>query len=303
MNYRQLETFRAVMLAGSASRAAELLDVTQPAVSRTIAELERALGFSLFERIRGRLVPTPESKLLLAEVEKSFIGLDKLRAEAARIRDFGSGSIRIASLAALGSTLVPRAIRTFQAKHPGVALTLQIHSSAQVRALVTSGDFDLGLAADEVDLSGVEHRVFGSFRAVCALPPEHRLASRAQIRPADLHEERFIALAPEDRARQRLDAVLDTHGVKPRVVVETPSATTVCALALEGVGIGIVNPAAVDGFELRGLVLRPFEPAVYFRSFLLYRPDVQKAILVKEFTAELLSARQRPMVRVASGSG
>ena len=93
--------------------AAELLDVTQPAVSRTIAELERTLGFSLFERIKGRLAPTPESRLLLAEVERSFIGLDKLRAEAARIRDFGSGSIRMASLAALGSTLVPRAIRAF----------------------------------------------------------------------------------------------------------------------------------------------------------------------------------------------
>src|SRR5687768_8677949 len=110
------------MLAGSASRAAELLDITQPAVSRAIAELERSAGFMLFDRVRGRLAPAPEAQLLMLEVDRSFVGLERVRAEAARIRDFGSGSIRIASLAALGSTLVPRAIRRFQEKNPDVVL-------------------------------------------------------------------------------------------------------------------------------------------------------------------------------------
>lgn len=291
MNYRQLETFRAVMLSGSASRAADLLDITQPAVSRSVAELERVVGFALFERIRGRLVPTPEAKLLLAEVEQSFVGLDRLRAEAARIRDFGAGSIRIASLAALGSTLVPRPIRAFQAKHPDVPLTLQVHSSSQVRALVANGSFDLGLAANEIELSGIEHRVFGSSRALCALPPGHPLTAKAVVEPADLHEQRFVALATEDRARQQIDALLAKNGVRPKIVVETPASATVCALALEGVGIGLVNPLATDGYALRGLALRPFEPAIYFKELLLFRPDAQKARLVKSFVAELLKAR------------
>jgi len=291
VNYRQLETFRAVMLSGSASRAAELLDITQPAVSRAVGELERVVGFALFERIRGRLIPTPEAKLLLSEVEKSFVGLDRLRAEAARIRDFGAGSIRIARLAALGSTLVPRAIRAFQLKHPDVPLTLQIHSSSEVRALVADGSFDLGLAANEIELSGIEHRTFGSFRALFALPPGHPLAAKTVIEPADLHDERFVALATEDRARRQIDSLLAKLGVRPKIVVETPASATVCALALEGVGIGLINPAAADGFALRGLVLRPFEPAIYFKSILLFRPDAQKARLVKSLVAELLKAR------------
>ncbi|MGK9230424.1 LysR family transcriptional regulator [Inquilinus limosus] len=291
MNHRQLETFRAVMLAGSASRAAERLDVTQPAVSRSIAELERSIGFLLFERVRGRLVPTTEAKLLMQEVDRSFVGLDRLRAEAARIRDFGSGSIRIASLAALGSTLVPRAIRRFQDRHPGIALTLQIHSTAAVRDMVANGVFDLGLVADEADLSGMEHRPFATIRAQCVMPRGHRLCDRPAIEPMDLDGERFVALAPEDRARQRLEAVLTKAGAKPRIVVETPGSATICALALEGVGIGITNPAAADGFTDRGLVFRPFEPAVHFRSFLLFRPDAQKSRLVKQFAAELMNAR------------
>lgn len=292
MNFRQLEIYRAVMVSGSASRAAELLQITQPAVSRGVGELEKTLGFALFDRVKGRLVPTPEGQLFLRDVNASFMGLDRLRASAARIRDFGSGSIRIASLAALGSTLVPRAIRAFNKQFPEIAITLQVVSSAIVRDLVANQQFDLGLAADEVELSGVEHRVFGSFRALCALPSGHALANRKVIRPEDLHGQPFIALAPEDHARRRIFEALHAAGSHPRIIVETPNSATVCALALEGVGIGIVNPAAADGFAARGLLFRPFEPEVYFKSFLLFRPDVQKARLVKAFIGDLMNARK-----------
>lgn len=291
MNYRQLETFRAVMLSGSASRASELLGVSQPAVSRAIAELEKSLGFHLFDRVRGRLVPTHEGRLFVAELEKSFAGLDRLKSEAARIRDFGAGAIRIACLAALGSTLVPRAIKRFHEKHPGIPVTLQIHPSSIVRELVATGSFDLGLAADEVDVTSLEHRSFWSTRAVCAIPKDHALATRRTVHPRDLDGQDFIALATEDRARQRMTKVFADHDVKPRIIVETPASATACALALCGVGIALVNPAATDGFRERGLVLRPFEPAVYFESILLFRPDTQRSRLVKALTAALLAAR------------
>ena len=296
MNFRQIEIFRAVMHSGSASRAAELFGVTQPAVSRSIAELERAVGFALFDRIKSRLVPTPEAQMFLVQVDRSFVGLDQLRAEAARIRDFGAGTIRIASLAALGSTLVPRAIKRFQDAHPDIAVTLQIVSSSNVRELVVERGFDIGLAADEVDLSGVEHVKFASTRAVCVMPPDHGLTLRDTVTPRDLAGVPFIALAPEDRARQRMDEVLDQAGVRLKVVVETPNSSSICALALEGVGVGLTNPSASDGYAERGAVFRPFEPAIYFQSILMFRPDIQKAKLVKEFTAYLFAARSRGAV-------
>lgn len=292
MNFRQLEIYRAVMMSGSASRASELLEITQPAVSRSIAELEASMGFSLFDRVRGRLVPTPEGQMFFTDVVASFIGLDTLRASAARIRDFGSGSIRVASLAALGSTLVPRAISRFNRQHPDIAITLQVRFSSAVRDLVASGQFDIGLAADEIDISGVDHRQFQSIRALCAIPVGHRLADKAVIVPGDLDGEAFIALSPEDRARARLARALDEAGAKPRIIVETPYSTTVCALVLEGVGIGIVNPNAIDGFPERGLILKPFEPEIYFKTLLVFRPDAQRSQIVKDFTAALLEERQ-----------
>lgn len=291
MNLRQIEAFRAVMLSGTVSRAAELLGITQPAVSRSVSDLEERVGFALFDRVKGRLVPTPEGQLFFRDVDASFLGLDHLRASAARIRDFGTGRIRIASLAALGSTLVPRAISLFRSRHPHVPITLTVASSSTVRDHIAGGRYDIGLAADEVDLSGVDHQVFGRFPGVCAIPARHPLAEREVVTPIDLDGVDYIALSAEDRARRRLDAELLKAGSKPRLVVETIFSSTICALALEGVGVGLVNPVSADGYAERGVVFRSFKPDIIFRSYLLFRPDTQKGELVRRFTAALLDAR------------
>lgn len=291
MNFRQIEAFRAVIISGTVSRAAELMGVTQPNVSRLVGELEEGVGFALFDRVKGRLISTPEGQAFYRDVDASFKGLDLLRSSAARIRDFGSGQIRVASLAAAGSTIVPRAVKRFREKYPSAIVTLSIMSSAAVRNHIVDGDFDLGLAADEVDLSGVEHQVFGSFPALCAIPPGHPLADREVVRPEDFHEVDYVALSAEDRARLQFERHCAEAGSKPNLVIETPFAITACALALEGVGLAIVNPLAVDGFADRGLIFRPFEPAVYFKSYLLFRPDMQKASLVRAFVSSLLEVR------------
>lgn len=293
MNFRQIEAFRAVIISGTVSRAAELMGVTQPNVSRLVGELEDAVGFALFDRVKGRLIPTPEGQAFFRDVDASFKGLDLLRSSAARIRDFGSGHIRVASLAAAGSTIIPRAVKRFRQSFPTAIVTLSIMTSASVRNHVVDGEYDLGLAADEVDLSGVEHQIFGSFAAVCAIPAGHPLAERSVVRPVDFHAVDYVALSPEDRARLQFDRYCAEAGSKPNLVIETPFAITACALALEGVGVAIVNPLAVDGFADRGLVFRPFEPSVYFKSYLLFRPDVQKASLVRAFVTSLMEVRNR----------
>ncbi|HEV7258505.1 MAG TPA: LysR substrate-binding domain-containing protein [Bosea sp. (in: a-proteobacteria)] len=292
MNNRQIELFAAVMKAGSVSRAAELLGVTQPGVSRAIAELERSLGFRLFDRVRNRIVPTPEGRLFHAEVEASFRGMDRLRASAARIRDHGAGQIRIGSLSALGSSLVPRAVRRFREMRPDIAVTLMVLPSRDVRDGVVSGAFDLGLAADEIDVSGVLHQPFVSPRALCAMPIGHPLCERETITPHDLAGVDFIAYVPEDRARQRLDQILAESGAAPpHVVVETIYASTVCSLVAEGVGVGLVSPYAVAGADPSRLVLRPFEPAVQSKSLLILPLDRPKSQLVRDFIDCLMAAR------------
>ncbi|WFE88476.1 LysR substrate-binding domain-containing protein [Roseibium porphyridii] len=291
MKFRQLEAFHSLMISGSTVRAAELMQITQPAVSRSIAELEASLGFTLFDRVRGRMVPTTEGQLFFREVSESFKGMDRLRSAAASIRDFGSGHLKVASLSALGAEVVPKAIQDFRRSNPRVRITLQILPSAQVRNQVVDGNFDIGLAADEIDRSGVDTTHFGGFSGVIAMSSHHPLAKRDILGPEDLAGQPMIGLAPEDRARDRFDAILSEAGVSPEYVVETPSSTTTCALALAGDAVGLVNPLVVEGFVARGLEVRPFAPSVNFRSFLLFRPDIQRSKLVRDFTKCLFDLR------------
>jgi DNA-binding transcriptional LysR family regulator len=291
LNSRQLETFAAVMKAGTISRAAELLGVTQPGVSRAIAELEKSLGFLLFDRIRNRIVATPEGKLFYAQVQASFLGMDTLRATAARIRDHGTGQLRVGSRSALGSSLLPKAVRRFRDRRPEIAVTLMVLPSRDIRDGVVSGAFDIGLAAEEIDISGVLHQVFVQPRALCVLPIGHPLTEKEVIRPTDLHEQPFITYVPEDRTRQRLDHIFADAGARPRIVVETIYAATVCALVAEGVGIGLASPYAIAGADASQLVLRPFEPEVHSRSLLILPLDRPKSQLVRDFIDCLMEVR------------
>ena len=138
INHRQLEAFRTVMEAGSVTAAAERLLVTQPAVSRLIQDLESAIGVSLFERLRGRLSPTVEAQVLYEEVQRSFIGLDKILRTAEDIRTFGAGTLRIAAMPAMALGFLPEVIGRFSDQHRNVNVSLQIRSSTKVMEWIAS---------------------------------------------------------------------------------------------------------------------------------------------------------------------
>ncbi|TIM43912.1 MAG: LysR family transcriptional regulator [Mesorhizobium sp.] len=291
MNLHDVDVFNAIMITRGAGAAATLLDTSQPAISRSLAKLEAELGFKLFDRIRGRLVATREGELFHAEVKANLVGLDRLKLRAAQIKEVGTGTIRVASLSALGHGLVPRAIVAFSRKHPQVRISYQVRTSNVVRDLVASGSFDIGLAADEVDTSGVLHSVFNTPRAVCVMPKNHRLAEKAVITPTDLTDEAFLALSPEDTVRVAMDRVFAAQGVRPRILIETPYGLTIAILAAKGMGIGLVNPSVIADRMIAGIIAIPFEPAVYFRALILRPPDGINSTLIADFTAELYAAR------------
>lgn len=291
MNVRQIETFDAVMKVESISRAAELLNVTQPVVSRTIADLESAIGFQLFERARNRIVPTPEARRFYGDVSSLYQGFEALRSSAARIRDAGTGQIRLGVLPALGYDLVPRALRQFHESHPDVTVNLTVIPSRGVREGIQSGQFDVGVAADEAEAAGTSQVPFASSRVVCVMPVGHRLGKLDIIRPEDLRDERFIGYSPEDRNGRRVLRSLEECGVHPNVVMETPSGGTICALVSEGLGIGLVTPYSLLGLSQAKLIARPFEPAIYCKTTLLLPIDRPKSLLVRTMIDCLMVCR------------
>lgn len=290
MNLKQIEVFRVVMTNGTTARAAEILHVSQPAVSKMIQELERSLGFDLFRRIKGRLHPTPEGQLFFQEVEHAFLGLSHLRGAAARIRDYGSGKLKIACLSALSTNVLPRALKAFMDRNPRIAVTFQARMSSNVRDLVASGQFDIGIVADEIDRTGVEVEEFAKFRVDLAVPEGHPLEELPIVRPQDLGDYPFIALAPEDTTRGEAERAFEKAGVKVRTVMETPHSTTICAMVAAGVGIGLVNPLTAEPYIGHGLTLRPFEPVLNFRTLLIRPPNRLPSRHLEEFVHDLRAA-------------
>ncbi len=132
-------------------------------------------------------------------------------------------------------------------------------------------------------------------RAVCVMPKGHPLAAQDSIGPRNLAAHPFIALSPEDTVQRRLLRLCADADAELRIVVETQYSETVCNLALEGVGVGIANAISVkaSGFEQRGLVARPFEPALGFRALLLTHPTRISSALAERFLACAFEVRNQ----------
>jgi len=280
MDMRDIQVFRAVMRAGTTSKAAALLNVSQPAISQSIRKLEASSELRLFERTRGRLVPTQEALALIVEVDRCFAGFEMIEHRIRSLRSFGLGRLAIASFPALGIGFMPRAIAAFGLAERRVQMSFQIMSSREVYQQVSAGQLDFGLMADELAVSGLEHSQFMSVPGVIVMNDRHPLAGKPLITADDLLEHPFIALNPEDASRRRLEQELIQQGKVLRPILETPYSNSVCEFALRGVGM--VHPILALDYVTRGLRLKPMEVAAHFTALLVFRPGVPMSENAKE---------------------
>jgi DNA-binding transcriptional LysR family regulator len=286
MNLRQCEVFRLVVETGSVTEAAGRLHVTQPAVSKMLTQLERDLGFRAFTRERRRLVPTPEGRALYDEVERAFVSLDYLTRFARDLKGLRQGHIVLGAPHGASGGWLPAVVAGFLRRHPGLSVSLRTMDSPRVAQAVGTGVLDFGIAQFGVAAPQVQRQRLVSVEAVFVLPPDHRLVERRSIRPADLRNETFIALAPVDRYRVRLDALLDAEGVPRRVQIDAPLGSTVCALVMEGMGIALLDRLTAEANLHRGIVIRPFVPRIA-EDLMLLTPVRSATAITAAFVAEL----------------
>lgn len=272
MGLREIEMFRAVMTAGTTSKAATMLGVSQPAVSQAIRKLEVSAGLQLFVRSRSRLVPTQEAIALMVDVDRLFVGFEAIEHRLKSLRDLGIGRLNVAVHPALGMSFLPRALADLDLEKRDMQISLRVLSSKEVHQQVSSGQCDFGLMADEMPVAGLEHSEFLNSNGVMVMDASHPLAKRSVITPKDLDNVDFLALNPEDSSRHRLEAAMRDEGIELKIRIETPYAHTLCELALLGVGVGFVNPVAARDFLDRGLIVKPFSVDVRFASLLVFRP-------------------------------
>ena len=294
MTLRQVEAFRAVMITGTVTEAAKMLFVSQPAISRMIADLERGIGYKLFTRANRQLIPTTEGQAFYDEVERAFIGLGQINKAAQAIREYRSGHLRLITFATAATDLLTNVIARFAEIYSDASLSLEVQPPKRVMEWILSQRCDLGLSTLPVGSGAVEVRPILRKEMVCALPPNHPLAARDYLVPADFEGQPFISYHSDSDARHLVDGVFLQDGINRDLQLEARTQESVCGLVAAGAGIALIGPVFAGLRERHlDLVIRPLRPSITVELGLIYsshRPLPRLAArfieVLEEFVAE-----------------
>jgi DNA-binding transcriptional LysR family regulator len=288
MRFRQIEAFQAVMTAGSITQGAAALNIGQPAVSRLIADLETGLGFPLFQRISGRLVPTAEAIQFYAGVERAFTSLQDLGRLAGQIRGAYSSHLIVAAIPVLASMLMPPVVKAFLTANPAVSIEINIFDLVQMVNDIRARKADLALSMSFADVPGLQQESLFEARMVCALPAQHRLARKRRIALADFDQVEFISMIPSSpMIWGRIDQLFAAQNIQPKRVAATPHSQTAYGLVSAGVGVSILEPFSAPYWSKHGVVARPLSFDLRFSYSLFYSTDSPISALARRFVDDL----------------
>jgi DNA-binding transcriptional LysR family regulator len=287
LNPRQIEAFRAVIVTGGITSAARALNVTQPAVTRLIRDLQHELGLSLFTRRGARLVPTNEALALYREVERQFVGLERIAQAARDLREGRTGSLRVAALPAFNVGFLPRVVGAFLNDRPGLDVALYGSISSQVADWVISGFCEVGFAQMPLDFPSLVMEPLPQVAAVAVVPEGHPLARRRALEPEDFAGQPFVSLEQTTQLRYRVDALFSARGLSRQTRVETPLSMIACSLVAAGAGLSIVDPITAAEYRGRGVVVLPVRPAILFDLATVWSAQRSRSAIAVEFAARV----------------
>jgi DNA-binding transcriptional LysR family regulator len=284
MTLRQLESFLAIVRAGSFRRAAERLALSQPALSQQIKELERELETPLFDRLGRSVRPTAAGMVLETHVQRVLAAIDGAREAMRALRGLERGSLVLAASTTPGIYLLPRLLAGFKRAHPHLVVALRIANTREVEELIRRGEADLGIVGGhlaEARETCVEARLVD--RIVLIVPPGHRWAGKREIAPARLREECLLTREDGSATRQVTEAALTRAGVSIDTRLELGHTEAIKEAVRAGLGVALVSQYAVQSEvaarQLRSLMLRglPIE-----RHFHVIRHDAKSLSAVAQ---------------------
>ncbi len=290
MDLKLLETFKLVIETRSATQAAAILGVTQPAVSAQLGRLEETIGFRLFDRSGGRLKPTNEGLSFYENVAKALGNFEHLAQAADSIRKGSLGHLVIASHPSAGISLLPALVARFLKNHRGVAVRLITRNSDVVRGMFPSQLYDIGLAELPIDYQGiktVKYRV----PCVAALPPGHALEAQEVITPQMLSGLPFFAISRDRPTHHAIARVFADAHAELNVVGEAELFASICAVVASEGAVSVIDPWTAHSFG-PNLIVRPFAPAIHYEIGVFHSADRRPSMIAADFLA-MIDSRLR----------
>ncbi|UUZ70205.1 LysR family transcriptional regulator [Polaromonas sp. P2-4] len=289
MNARQLEVFRAIMRNRSLTAAAESLHVSQPAVSKVLRHFEIQIGYKLFERLGGRLVPTAEAQLLYRDADRIFREIVVLQGLSDRIRDKQLGLLRVGASAPPTFALLPHAIERFRQRNPELRVVLQTLSAEAIDEHILVGDIDLGVTMQQSVEPQIRCESLGKAAIVVVMRDDSPLANLKVVTPADLAGQVLISYGVNTRVGALLEVAFAEAGVERQVQIEISLSIGALPLVQRGLGVALVD-GLVPWTSYGALEVRPFRPEVSLEIVLstsALRPQTRYG---REFARDLRAA-------------
>ena len=269
MRLRHIEVFHAIMQAGTISGAAVLLHISQPAVTKVLQHCELQLGMSLFDRVRGKLYPTPEARRLFVEIDKLNRDLVGIRRLAANLRNGQSEQVRLVATPTLAVVVIPAAMTKWCCAYPDSHCSLATNHTREIVSALLLGEADLALSLQDPCHPGIKAEVLasGQMTALCPLgSPE--AGATGPLSVADIVTE-LIGLGGDDPLANVVQNASEAQGtpLQSRITVQTYQLAR--ALVEAGVGMTVVDPFTAASAKRSRVSLRPLAPVVPVHLYLL----------------------------------
>lgn len=225
---------------GSVTAAAEVLHLTQPAVSMQLRQLEEQLELTMFETVGRRLQITEPGRELVRLAVELLARLDDLEETARSLRGVGHGRVRL-GVVSTAKYFAPRLLAQFLKMHAGLEFKLTVHNRAEIIDQLQSYAVDLGIMGQPPEDMPLEGTPFAPNPLVALAAPSHPLSLRRGLRPEDLADQPFIVRETESGTRNAMDRYFADHEVKIRHVMEADSNETIKQSVMAGIGLGFLS--------------------------------------------------------------
>jgi len=282
LRLRQFEALMAVIQHGTVTRAAKEMGISQPAVSRLLSDLGQTLGFSLFDRRGGQLVPTQEIRFLQADIQRVLDLMEQIADVSQSITEKKAGHIRIACLPGFATSHLPAVVAQFLRDRPGVSITIEPDRPERILEWMVDEQFDFGITDGFRGHAAVISRDI-DVRTVCIFPDGHQLTNMTQITPFDLTGEKIIHTRRDSDFFKSLERAFLDAKTPLTTLVETRQFTAACELVSNGLGIAIVSELDAMKFADKNIQIRPFSPAIAHRLSLVRPTHKQPSAITLEF--------------------
>ena len=282
---RQIDAFQALITSGTVTKTAYLLGISQPAVSRLIADLEKTAGFKLFNRFGRKLEPTLEAGLFAEEVAQSMSGLKRIEQAAQNIRDFNHVQLRLASTPPFASTLAPLLIKKFSERHPNVHVCLEIQSDDERIEWMVLENQDFGISVSTGRNRNIATHELLCTEAVCILPVSHRLAGNKSISPKDLVGENFVSYFEGSLFKSDVDKAFNAAKVRRLTRYEGKTTGAIIGMVGAGLGVSVISSGFGAGSFDQRCTTVPFTPPIRYTAELLWSTQRGLSAIQNEFLA------------------